>query len=158
MKTKFYQAPDAVITGNVSLGRDVSILYGAVLRGDSGQISIGDRTNIQDRCILHEKTVVGSGCTIGHGAIVHGCTIGDGSLIGMGSIVLDGASIGKNCLVGAGSLVTGKVHAPDGVLLLGSPAKVIRPLSREELDDLENSANNYVKLAASSLPAQIRIG
>lgn len=118
-----YLAPNAVVVGDVTLGRDVSIWYGAVLRGDSGEIRIGEGTNVQDLCVLHEKTTIGKGCTIGHGAIVHGCTVGDNTVIGMGAIVLAGAEIGENCLIGAGALVTGKTKAPAGSVLLGSPAK-----------------------------------
>ena len=121
-------AEGASVTGDVRLAKGVSIWYGAVLRGDMGPITVGADTNIQDGAILHEETVVGRGCTIGHGAIVHGCTVGDNTLIGMGAIVLNGAKIGSDCIVGAGALVTGKMDAPDGSMILGSPAKVVRPL------------------------------
>ncbi|MBE6934083.1 MAG: gamma carbonic anhydrase family protein [Ruminococcaceae bacterium] len=151
---QFYVAPDAVIVGDVSLEKDVSIWYGAVLRGDSGAITVGEGTNIQDRCILHEKTVLGRHCTVGHGAIVHGCTIGDNTLIGMGAIVLDGAVIGSNCIIGAGAVVTGKTNAPDGSLLLGSPAKVVKALSPEQIADLEESARHYILLAQAQLPGK----
>ena len=103
MANTVYIAPDAVITGDVVLGENVSVWYGAVLRGDDGRITVGAGTNIQDRCILHEETVLGKNCTVGHGAIVHGCTIGDNTLVGMGAIVLTGAVIGNNCVIGAGA-------------------------------------------------------
>lgn len=153
----FYLAPSAVVTGDVELGENVSIWHGAVLRGDSGRISVGAGSNIQDRCVLHEQTTIGENCTIGHGAIVHGCTIGDYTMVGMGAIVLNGAVIGKNCIIGAGALVTGKTNAPDGSLLLGSPAKVVKPLTEEQLTELEESARHYVALAQKSLPKASKI-
>ncbi len=138
----------AAVTGEVALGRGVNIWYGAVLRGDMGAITVGEDTNIQDGAILHETTVVGRGCTIGHGAIVHGCTIGDNTLIGMGAIVLNGAKIGRDCIVGAGALVTGKMDAPDGTMILGSPAKVVRPLTPEEIQSNRDAMEEYLEAAA----------
>ena len=140
-------AEGASVTGDVRLAKGVSIWYGAVLRGDMGPITVGTDTNIQDGAILHEETVVGRGCTIGHGAIVHGCTVGDNVLIGMGATVLSGAKIGDNCIVGAGALVTGKMDAPAGSMLLGSPAKVIRPLTEAEIEGVRESARGYCQLA-----------
>ena len=140
-------AVGASVTGDVRLAKGVSIWYGAVLRGDMGPITVGTDTNIQDEAILHEETVVGRGCTIGHGAIVHGCTVGDNVLIGMGATVLSGAKIGDNCIVGAGALVTGKMDAPAGSMLLGSPAKVIRPLTEAEIEGVRESARGYCQLA-----------
>ena len=137
----------AKVTGDVTLGAGVSIWYNAVLRGDDGPISVGDNTNIQDCAILHEETRVGSGCTVGHGAIVHGCTIGDNVLVGMGAIVLNGAKIGDNCIIGAGALVTGKMDAPAGSMILGSPAKVVRPLTEEEIASNRLSAQEYIEAA-----------
>ena len=142
-----YVAPGAVVTGDVELGENVNIWYGAVLRGDSGKITVGDGTNIQEHCVLHEKTQVGAYCTVGHRAILHGCTVGEETLIGMGSIVLNGAKIGPRCMVGAGSLVTGKMDAPEGSLLLGSPAKVVRPLTEAEIEDIRESRQEYLDLA-----------
>ena len=136
-------ADTAVVVGDVTLGKGSSVWFHAVIRGDEGAITIGENTNIQDGAILHEETVVGSNCTIGHGAIVHGCTVGDNTLIGMGAIVLGGAKIGSHCLVGAGALVTGKMDAPDGSLILGSPAKVVRPLTDAEREDNEISVRFY---------------
>lgn len=109
---------------------------------------MGADTNIQDGAILHEETVVGRGCTIGHGAIVHGCTVGDNTLIGMGAIVLNGAKIGSDCIVGAGALVTGKMDAPDGSMILGSPAKVLRPLKPEEIEGNRAAMEEYLEAAA----------
>lgn len=137
----------ARVSGDVTLGRGVSIWYNAVLRGDDGAITVGADTNIQDGAVLHEETRVGVGCTIGHGAIVHGCTVGDNTLIGMGAVVLNGARIGSDCIVGAGALVTGKMDAPNGSMLLGSPAKVVRPLTAEEIEGNRRSARGYLAAA-----------
>ena len=147
MEKKVYIAPDAVVTGDVVLGDKVNIWYGAVLRGDSGRITVGEGTNIQDRCVLHEETTLGKNCTVGHGAIVHGCTVGDNTLIGMGALVLTGAVIGNNCIIGAGALVTGKTVAPDGSVLLGSPAKVVKSVTPEQIEENAHSAAHYVELA-----------
>ena len=137
----------AAIVGDVTLGKHVSIWYNAVLRGDEGAIKVGDNTNIQDCAVMHEKTTVGSGCTIGHGAIVHGCTVGDNVLIGMGATVLNGAKIGDNCIVGAGALVTGKMDAPAGSMILGSPARVVRALTPEEIETNRTEARLYLEAA-----------
>ena len=137
----------ARVSGDVTLAKGVSVWYNAVLRGDEGAISVGEGTNIQDCAVLHEETRVGAGCTIGHGAVVHGCTIGDNVLIGMGAIVLNGARIGNDSIVGAGSLVTGKLDAPAGSMILGSPAKVVRPLTEAEIEANRQSAQGYQELA-----------
>ena len=140
-------AEGARVGGDVTLGKYVNIWYNAVLRGDEGAITVGKETNIQDGAVLHEETVVGKGCTIGHNAIVHGCTVGDNTLVGMGAIILNGARVGSNCIVGAGALVTGKMDAPDGVMLLGSPAKVVRPLTEAEIESNRASARGYLHAA-----------
>ena len=140
-------AEGARVSGDVTLGHEVNIWYNAVLRGDDGAIVVGDETNIQDCAVLHEETTVGRGCTIGHGAIVHGCTVGDNTLVGMGAIILNGARIGSNCIVGAGALVTGKMDAPDGMMILGSPAKVVRPLTEAEIESNRASAQGYLEAA-----------
>lgn len=150
----YYVAAGAVVTGDVELGQDVSIWHNAVLRGDSGKITVGDRTNIQDGCILHEETTIGADCTVGHGAILHGCKIGDGSLIGMGAIVLTGAVLEEGCLVGAGALVTGKTVAPAGSVLLGSPAKIVKTLTPEQMEAQKQDAMHYVELAQKSLTSE----
>lgn len=154
----YWVAPDAHVIGKVELGKDVGIWFGAVLRGDNEPIRIGARTNIQEGVVIHVDpgfpVTIGEGCTIGHHAIVHGCSIGDNSLIGMGATVLNGAVIGNNCLVGANALVTeGKVF-PDNSLIVGAPAKAIRPLDDATVAGLKNSANGYVRkwqLFATSL-------
>ena len=137
----------ACVVGDVTLGKGVSVWYNAVIRGDKGPIVIGENTNVQDGVVMHNVTRVGAGCTLGHNAIVHGCTVGDNVLIGMGAVVLDGAKIGDNCLVGAGSLVTGKMDAPAGSMILGSPAKVVRSLTEEEIEDIRESMREYLALA-----------
>jgi carbonic anhydrase/acetyltransferase-like protein (isoleucine patch superfamily) len=141
-------ADSAQVMGDVALAADSSIWFGAVLRGDTETIRIGRGSNIQDLSVLHADVgmplTVGEDVTVGHQVMLHGCTIGDGSLIGIGAVVLNGAVIGKGCLVGAGALVTeGKVF-PDGSMILGSPAKVVRQLSPEQLEGLRRSAQHYV--------------
>lgn len=146
-----YIAPTATVVGDVKLGENVNIWYGAVLRGDAGTITVGRGTNIQDNAVLHEKTTLGQYCTVGHGAIVHGCTVGDHCMIGMGSIILDGAVLGDNCMVGAGALVTGKTNAPAGSLLLGSPAKVVRQVTEEQMAHQREMAEQYISRAKETL-------
>lgn len=141
-------APNASVIGTVTLGANVGVWFGAVLRGDNEAIDIGDDTNIQEHTMVHTDpgfpVTVGKGCTIGHRALIHGCTIGDNTLIGMGAIILNGARIGNNCLIGAGALVTEGKSFPDGSLILGSPAKVVRELDEKAIAGLRASAANYV--------------
>jgi len=146
-----YIAPTATVVGDVKLGENVNIWYGAVLRGDAGTITVGRGTNIQDNAVLHEKTTLGQYCTVGHGAIVHGCTVGDHCMIGMGSIILDGAVLGDNCMVGAGALVTGKTNAPAGSLLLGSPAMVVKQVTDEQIAHQREMAEQYISRAKETL-------
>lgn len=142
-----FVAPNATLRGDISLAADSSVFYGAVLRGDTASITIGEGSNIQDNCVVHVDpglpVTVGKNVTVGHGAILHGCTIGDETLIGMGAIVLNGAQIGKSCLIGAGALVTQNAVIPDGCMAVGSPARVKRPLTPEEMDGLRQSAADY---------------
>lgn len=153
MEKTVYIAPNAAVVGDVVLGENVNIWYGAVLRGDSGTITLGEGTNVQDNCVIHEQTTVGAYCTIGHGAIVHGCTIGDNCIIGMGSIVLTGAVLGDGCLVGAGAVVTGKTRAPAGSVLLGSPAKVVKTLSPEQITEQHTGALHYIEAGRKAFGA-----
>ena len=139
--------PGACVVGDVTLAPGVSVWYNAVLRGDEGAISVGPDTNIQDGVVMHEEVSIGAGCTIGHSAVVHGCPIGDNVLVGMGAVVLNGAKLGDNCIVGAGALVTGKMDAPAGSMILGSPAKVVRPLTEAEIAGNRRSAQLYLQLA-----------
>ena len=144
-------APDAHVIGQVELGEDAGIWFGAVLRGDNELISIGAETNVQDGAVLHTDMgfplTVGRGCTIGHRAIVHGCTIGAGSLIGMAATVMNGARIGKSSIVGANALVTENKSFPDNSLIVGSPAKAVRTLDAAALDALKRFAPGYVENA-----------
>lgn len=141
-------APDAQVIGKVRLGADVGIWFGAVLRGDNDPIVVGNGSNVQEHTMMHTDLgfplTVGEGCTIGHRVILHGCTIGDNSLVGMGAIILNGARIGRNCLVGAGALVTEGKEFPDGSLILGSPAKVIRTLDEADLERIRRGAESYI--------------
>ena len=146
-----YRAANATVVGDVRLEDNVSIWYGAVLRGDSGTITVGEGSNIQDNAVLHERVTIGRGCSVGHGAIVHGCSVGDHCVVGMGAIILNGPVIGNDCIVGAGAVVTGKMNAPAGSLILGNPAKVVRPLSEEEIAGNRANARHYVQLAAKGL-------
>lgn len=150
-----YLAEGAVCTGNVQIGPDSSVWFHAVLRADFDAIQIGARSNVQDGCILHtdpgHPIVIGRKVSIGHGAILHGCTVGDGTVVGMGAIILNGASIGSSCLIGAGALVTENTVIPDGMLAFGSPARVIRPLTKEEITANAENAAAYVRLAERHL-------
>lgn len=141
-------APDAVVIGRVTLGSEVGIWFGSVLRGDNEPIVIGARSNVQEHTVMHTDPgyplTVGEGCTVGHRAILHGCTIGDNSLVGMGATILNGAVIGQNCLVGAGALVTENKVFPDNSLIVGSPAKVVRTLDDAAIARLKVSAAHYV--------------
>lgn len=147
---KAYITKTAVIEGDVTIGDNVSVWYGAVLRGDLAPISVGEGSNVQENSVIHvDKNCpvkIGKGVTIGHGAIIHGCTIDDNSLIGMGAIVLNGAKIGKNCIIGAGALVTGNTEIPDGSLVIGSPAKVKREVTEAEIEANRENAEEYINL------------
>ena len=140
-------APSADLIGRVTIGTQSSVWWQAVLRADNEPITIGARTNIQDGCVLHTDPgfpiTIGSNVSVGHLCMLHGCNIGDGSLIGIGSIVLNGANIGKNVLVGANSLITEGKEIPDNSLVIGSPGKVIRKLTEEEIKAVEKNAIRY---------------
>ncbi len=142
-------APNASLIGDVRLGPDAAVWFGAVLRGDNEPITVGARTNIQELCTLHTDMgfplEIGEDCTVGHNATLHGCSIADGSLIGIGAVVLNGARIGRGCLIGARALVTeGKIFA-DHTLIVGSPARAVRTLEAEEIERLIDSARHYVE-------------
>lgn len=141
-------ADSAQVIGRITLAEGASVWYGAVLRGDNERITVGRHSNVQDGSVLHtdhgSPLVIGENVTIGHQVMLHGCQIGDGSLVGIQSVILNGAKIGKNCIVGAGALVTEGKEFPDGVLIVGSPAKVVRALSPEQIARLEASATHYV--------------
>jgi len=144
----FFVAPSADVIGNVRLENNASIWFNAVVRGDNELITIGENSNVQDCSVLHTDPgfplIIGKNVTIGHKVMLHGCTIGDNSLIGINAVVLNGAKIGKNCLIGANSLVTEGNVIPDGSLVMGSPAKVVKVLSAEQQTGLVKSAEGYV--------------
>jgi carbonic anhydrase/acetyltransferase-like protein (isoleucine patch superfamily) len=145
---RFWVAPDARVIGKVTLGDEVGIWFGAVLRGDNERITIGARSNVQEHCVLHTDMgyplTIGEGCTIGHRAILHGCVIGENSLVGMGATIMNGARIGANCVIGAGALVPEGKEIPDGSLVVGVPAKVIRALDEAAIVKLRGAATHYV--------------
>lgn len=142
-------APNAILIGKVRLAAMASVWYGAVLRGDNEPIVVGERSNIQDGCVLHTDMgaplTIGDDCTIGHMAMLHGCTIGRNSLIGIGAVVLNHARIGDNCLIGAKALIPEGKVIPDGSLVMGVPGKVVRQLSPAEIEGLTHSAAHYVE-------------
>lgn len=146
-----YIASGAVVIGAVELAEDCSVWHNAVLRADINSITIGPRSNIQDGTIIHlsddHGVEIGCDCTIGHAAMIHACTIGDGCLVGMQATILDGAQIGNQSIIGAGALVTKGTQVPEGSLVLGSPAKVVRPLSDVERADLKQMATKYTIVA-----------
>ncbi len=142
-----FVAPGSHVIGNVEIAAKASVWFGVVIRADNDPMYIGEGSNVQDNSVLHSDPgyplVIGRNCTIGHGAIVHGCKIGDGSLIGMGATILNGATIGRNCLIGAGALVTENTIIPDNSLVVGTPAKIKRVLSEEQIEGLRQNARHY---------------
>ncbi|MFI4999720.1 MAG: gamma carbonic anhydrase family protein [Reyranellales bacterium] len=157
-----YVAESATIIGDVTLGERVSVLFGAVLRGDNDPITIGDDSNVQDNCVLHsdpgQPLKVGKGVTIGHQAMLHGCTIGDGSMIGIAAVVLNATVIGKECLVGAGAVVTERKSFPDRSVIFGSPAKVAREASEDNITRIRMDTLSYVHRGAQYKESLKRIG
>ena len=145
-------ADSAQVIGRVALEEGASVWFGAILRGDNEWIRIGPGSNVQDGSVLHTDMgcplTIGEDVTIGHQVVLHGCTIGDGSLVGIQAVVLNNAKIGKNCLVGAGALVTEGKEFPDGSLIMGSPARVVRQLSPEQFERVKLGAVHYLENAA----------
>ena len=143
-----YVADSAQVIGRVELAEDTSIWFGAILRGDNEWMKIGRGSNVQDGSVLHSDPgfplTLGEDVTIGHMVMLHGCSVGDGSLVGIHAVVLNGARIGRNCLVGAGALVTEGKEFPDGSLIMGSPARVVRTLSPEQAVRMRHAATHYV--------------
>jgi len=141
-------AESAQVIGRVTLAENASVWFGVVARGDSDAITVGKGSNVQDGSVLHADEgvplVIGENVTVGHQAMLHGCTIGDNSLVGIQAVVLNGAKIGRNCLVGAGALVTEGKEFPDGSMILGSPAKVVRQLTEAQIEGLKMSAQHYM--------------
>ncbi len=146
-----FVAQGAIVLGDVTLKANSSVWYQATLRGDRGSIVIGEGSNIQDGAVVHMDenypVHVEANVTVGHGAIIHGCKIGENSLIGMGAIILNGAVIGKNCIIGAGALVTQNTIVPDNSMVIGSPAKVIRKVTPEEVISNTKNAKSYAEEA-----------
>jgi len=144
-------AETADIIGDVKIGKNSNVWYGAVIRGDDKNIIIGENTNIQDNAVVHISnvlpTIMGDNITVGHSAIIHACKIGNNTLIGMGSIILNGAEIGENTIIGAGTMVPPGKKIPSGVLAFGSPVKIIRDLTEEEIVSITKSAKDYVRFA-----------
>ncbi len=145
---RVFIADGACLVGDVSIGDDSSVFYNAVIRADLAEIKIGERTNIQDNVCIHVSTGVGvnigNEVTVGHGAVLHGCTIEDNVLVGMGAILMDGAHIKKNCIIGAGALVTHGKEFPEGSLVMGSPAHVVRTLTTDELKNVKIGVEHYL--------------
>lgn len=143
-----FVADSATLIGKVTLEANASVWYGATLRGDNERITIGENSNVQEGTVMHTDMgfplTLGKNVTVGHQAMLHGCTVGDGSLIGIQAVILNGARIGKGCLVGAGALVTEGKEFPDASLILGSPARVVRTLTEEDMLRLQASAASYV--------------
>ena len=143
-----YIAPGAHVIGKVVLQQHSSVWFNVVVRGDCDVITIGENSNVQDGSVLHTDVgvplTIGKGVTIGHKVMLHGCEVGDYSLIGINSVVLNGAKIGKYCVIGANSLITGNMHIPDGSLVMGSPAKIIKTIPEQQREMLEQSAQHYV--------------
>lgn len=141
-------ADDATVVGDVSMGPGASLWFGSIVRGDNSTITIGPGSNVQDGSVLHTDAgiplTLGANVTVGHMVMLHGCTVGDGTLIGIQSVILNHARIGRNCLVGAGSLVTEGKEFPDGSLIVGRPAKVVRALTEAQIADLQRAAKVYV--------------
>ena len=144
-------ADTAHVMGAITLEANTSVWFGAVLRGDTETIHIGEGSNVQDLAVIHADNglpvVVGKNVTVGHQVMLHGCTIGDESLIGIAAVVLNGARIGRHCVVGAGSVVTEGKEFPDGSLIMGTPAKVVRELTPEQIEGLRMSAKHYTQNA-----------
>jgi carbonic anhydrase/acetyltransferase-like protein (isoleucine patch superfamily) len=158
-----FVAEGARVIGDVQLGDEASVWFGAILRGDHMPIRIGARTNIQDNAVVHitsdeSGATLGDDVTVGHGAIVHGCTIGSGCLVGMGSIVLDGAFVGEGSFVAAGSLVTPRTVIPPRSVVMGRPAKVVRAVSDRDVAMIREAASRYVQYAREFRSACHRVG
>lgn len=149
-----FLAEGSQIIGDVEIGKDSSVWFNTVIRGDVNFIRIGERTNIQDNTVIHVTnkkfpTFIGANVTVGHNAVIHACTINDYCLIGMGAIVLDDARVGPYSLIAAGAVVTMGAKIPEGVLVAGIPGKIVRPLTNEEKESLKQSAQNYVDYVAT---------
>jgi carbonic anhydrase/acetyltransferase-like protein (isoleucine patch superfamily) len=148
-------APNATVIGRVTLGEQVSVWFGAVLRADADEIRVGDRSNIQDNAVIHcdpgAPAIIGHDCIIGHLALVHGATLGDHVLVGMNSTILNHAKVGDYCIIGANALITAGTEIPPYSMVLGSPAKVVKQLNEEQIEKIKQNAEVYVQLAKEYL-------
>ncbi len=144
-----FMADSAKILGDVTLGKDASVWFNAVIRTEAGKVIIGDDSNVQDNCIIHAdyELNIGRNVTIGHGAIIHCSSIGDNTMIGMGAILLDGVKIGNNCIIAAGALVKENEEIPDNSLVMGVPGKIKREVTEDEIKDIQKNAQKYIELA-----------
>ena len=149
--TALFRAQGSILAGQIRFGKNCSVWYNAVIRADKASIEIGDNVNIQDNCVVHvdegHAVRIGDNVTVGHSAIIHGCRIGDNSLVGMGAVIMNDAVIGRNCIIGAGALITQGMVVPDGSLVLGSPGKVRRALTKEETESNLHNAVHYVEMS-----------
>ena len=148
-KGDYWIAPGAVVIGSVVLENNASVWFGCVLRADNDIITIGENSQLQDGCVLHADPgfplTLGKNVSVGHMAMLHGCTIGDGTLVGIKAVILNGAKVGKNCLIGANSLIAEGKEIPDGSLVMGSPGRVVRPLTEDQIARINRTAGNYAK-------------
>ena len=144
----YWIAPNAVVIGSVTLGANASIWWNCVVRADNDRITIGENSQLQDGCVLHTDAgfhlKLGKGVSVGHMAMLHGCEVGDGTLVGIKAVILNGAKIGKNCLIGANALIAEGKEIPDGSLVVGSPGRVVRSLTPEEIARINRAADHYV--------------
>lgn len=144
-------AENATVLGDVTLSENASVWFGAVIRGDEGSITIGRNSNVQDNAVIHNTlgytTVLGENVTVGHGAIVHGAHIGDNSLVGMGAIVMNGASVGADCVIGAGAVVKEHMEVPDGSVVVGVPARIVKTCPEKNREDNVTNSEAYVGLS-----------
>lgn len=156
-----FLAPGAVVCGNVSIADDCCVFFNATIRADRTGISIGERTNIQDNCLLHSTPVypieIGREVSIGHGSIIHGCRIADRVLVGMGAIIMNDVEIGENCIIGAGTLLTQHKRIPPNSLVMGAPGAVVRPLREEEIEKIAKNAEHYYTMSREHMRGEFQL-
>ena len=149
-KGDYWIAPNATVIGSVILEHNASVWFGCIVRGDHDTITLGENSQLQDGCVLHVDAgfplTIGKNVSVGHMAMLHGCTIGDGTLIGIKAVILNGAKIGRNCLIGANALIAEGKEIPDGSLVIGSPGKVVRQLSEDEIRRIKSDTDHYVQM------------
>lgn len=159
--TDLFRARGSILVGQISFGKNCSVWYNTVIRADKATIEIGDNCNIQDNCVVHvdegHAVRLGDNVTVGHSAIIHGCSIGDNSLVGMGAIIMNDAVIGKNCIIAAGALVTQGTIIPDGSMVMGSPGKIRRTLTGEEIEANLHNADHYVEISREYMANKYKV-